>query len=127
MIQSRLANSPVPAALATFTVEPMGRKQFNTFIYDLFGLKFPQSNDVKPDVDIDGEIHHVELFNSPEGPIIALHELHAVRVIRVGRDIERKTVIRTIEAMQKWAKDAVQVSVSETKPRVRIKANGQKS
>jgi hypothetical protein len=88
------SNTTVPAQLATFTVEPMGRKHFNSFIYDLFGLQHPQNNDVKADVEIEADIYHVELFNSRVGPIIALHEMHKVRVVHLNRVIERQEADR---------------------------------
>lgn len=77
------ANSPTPGAAVTFTVEPMDHRQFTSLISDLVALRFPRSNEVKPDVSIDGQFHYVEMFNSPKGPIMAIHDAHRVHVIRL--------------------------------------------
>lgn len=61
--------------------EVMGRKEFDAFLFDLYGCK--DKNDVKADIDVSGDdIHRVEVFNSPKGLLIAAHELHRVHVIR---------------------------------------------
>ncbi|WP_105386073.1 hypothetical protein [Neorhizobium alkalisoli] len=74
MSDAQAANNPN-------AIEVMGRKTFDAFLYDLYGCK--EKNDVKADIDLDGNsIYRVEVFNSPEGLLIAAHELHRVHVIR---------------------------------------------
>jgi hypothetical protein len=66
---------------ASNATEVMGRKAFNSFLYDLYGCK--GKNDVKCDIDVACEgVYRIEVFNSPEGLIIAAHELDRVHVLR---------------------------------------------
>lgn len=52
--------------------ERMSRKQFNSFLYDLYGCD--GKNDVTADAVYEAEDHYVEVFmNSPAGLMIALH------------------------------------------------------
>jgi hypothetical protein len=52
--------------------EVMSRKQFNGFLYDLFGCQ--GNNDVTADATYEADDFHVEFFaNSPTGPMIAIH------------------------------------------------------
>ncbi|MBX5240959.1 hypothetical protein [Rhizobium sp. NLR22b] len=63
-------------------VEVMGRKAFNSFLFEIYGDRATDS--VKPDIALQGDgIYRVEVFNSPEGIIAAAHELHRVHVARL--------------------------------------------
>lgn len=65
----------------TPAVEIMGRKGFNSFLYDLYGCK--ERNTAKADIDLNvDDVYHIEIFNSPEGILIAAHEVNRVHIIR---------------------------------------------
>ena len=87
--------------------EVMGRKAFDAFLYDLYGKTFPEENNVRPDIEVHADdIYRVEVFNSPEGLVIAAHELHAANRPWVG--------LQDIGARQE-----VECSVHVKRPRLR--------
>lgn len=70
---------------ALFTVETMGRRKFSSAILNLFGQAqgnmFPGS-DLKAAREFGDEVYQVEVFNAPDGLLIALHELDVTHVLR---------------------------------------------
>lgn len=69
-------NSTTQASAATArpdaTCERMNRKQFNSFLYDLYRCE--GKNDVTADAVYEAEDYYVEVFtNSPAGLIVAVH------------------------------------------------------
>ena len=63
----------------------MSRRKFSSAILNLFGQAdgnmFPGS-DLKADREFGDEVYQVEVFNAPDGLLIALHELDVTHVLR---------------------------------------------
>lgn len=72
-------NTTTQATPATCAVVTMGRKVFNGFIQDLYRGK--SQDDIIPDFDLYSEnVYRIEVFESPDGLVIAAHELDEVHV-----------------------------------------------
>lgn len=76
--------APAATAHPDRICERMSRKQFNSFLYDLYGCE--GKNDVTADAVYEAEDHYVEVFmNSPAGLMIALHHGLNCQVVDVLR------------------------------------------
>ncbi|MCR4520973.1 hypothetical protein [Bosea sp. 47.2.35] len=65
-------NTPMAKPSSDRTCTRMSRRQFNSFLYDLYGCK--GKNDVAADAVYEAEDFYVEVFTaSPAGLMIAVH------------------------------------------------------
>ncbi|MBZ9939436.1 hypothetical protein LB518_24330 [Mesorhizobium sp. BR1-1-16] len=116
-MSSEFNSSPTSAATDCFTIETVGRKAFSGRLMELMHTDRP-AGAIKADREFE-DIYWVEVFNSPDGLVVALHEfksdpepwLDVVHVVRpvapqsesvTGRDgyVLAKALLYAIDAIQ---------------------------
>ena len=96
---------PIETA-ATHTVDHMSRKEFNGFLYDLYGCnEGGVSNDVVAETSFWEDVSHVEVFNSPVGLIMAVHR---------GPAADDVHLIRPAKSKPRWRVKAQSVAMRAT-------------